>query len=178
MRRSTVAALVGAAGMLIPGAAAVGGAVAPEAQRAAPAKAPAKQVAVTQASVLTTPGSVTLSKDGKRVTVQVQYQCRNSKQYKHYVTGSLQQGWEESAVTYGFGWRNDGGIREARCTGKQVTERITYKQSGWTASQGKTLTAGPAELSFALSRHNAQGSGWYTVHSTASVSRTVPVRTP
>jgi hypothetical protein len=177
MRKSTIAALVGAVGLIVPGAAAVGsGTGTHQAARAVQPRA----VAVQQAAVIFTPGTVTLSRNRQYATVRVQYQCSNNKLYKHYVTGSLQQGYGEGAVSYGIGWRGDGGIRDAKCTGRLVTETLRFARSSYATSQNDSLVSGAAELTFSVSRHNApgHGPGWYTTHSTASVAKTTTVLTP
>jgi hypothetical protein len=174
--RSTTAVLLCAAALVVPAAAAVG-------VDAARTSAPARKVAVTQAAIATTPATVRLVADPQKVRVRVSYACSNNASFAHYLTGEVRQPIEGSSddIAYVHGYRNDtGGLKRARCTGRPVVQVLTFERSsnGAVVHPDAYLEPGQASFTFAVSRHSAQGPGWYQWWSSNTVTRGVRVVAP
>ncbi len=151
---------------------AVGVAVATAATIGSVASLPSGPTAATSASSITLPSVAYARADGN-LSVQLTYRCTNSAKVVHYIIIRAEQAADAAFVA---GYRNDGGLVKADCTGRWVNRTYKLQPTLWRPPAAPVN--GPAKLSVELhSKGSLDIGGWYTTTGpTVMAERNIRVR--
>jgi hypothetical protein len=134
---------------------------------------PSTEDRAAKSSIQRTPDAVVVSEDQGHISLSVTYTCTNTGRTTFYLSGAVTQ---PDGPPYVIGARFDvGGPVTAVCTGKPVTQKLTYLRSRL-ADDAVDLQSGPGELRFSLDQRTVMFYG--TTGPGARVERTVHVTNP